>query len=197
VPTPSEAPAADISTFTGAPGTFTWNGFQVVTVTIGQGWQSGGTADDYFALIRGSGETATGAVTVNMFGGTTYGDPCSGPGTESKGGSQSVQTLLDYLASIKALVVSTPEPVTIDGLAGESATISTTAKGCANGRIWLWQTPVSGDFHLVNGESAEIWAVDNAGTTLVVFAEAFHSEADLNAMLPAVDDIISSMTIAH
>lgn len=191
---PTPPPAADISTFNGTPGTFQWSGFQVVTVNIDSGWSFAGTEQDYFALIRGAGPTSTGGLTVNTFPGTAYSDACTGPGTETKGDS-SVQAFFDLLSAAKGITVSNAQPVTISGFQGMSADIAT--KSCAgSGRIWLWQTPISGDFHLNTGESAKIWAVDNGGTTVVITAEGFHGDADLSEMLPSVEAMISTMVIA-
>jgi hypothetical protein len=181
-----------VADFDGTPGTYSYDGFHSFTFDIGEGWHGAIVNEGYFELDHGTADDETGWFTTNQFDGTIYTDACDGDGSTTDLGDRTPTTFFAHLSDIDELDVSDPELVNVASFDGLTATV--TPNGC-DVPILLWQTPTAGDFHLVNGEAAKIWAVDVGGDTVILTAEGITGQEDLDAMLPAVEAVIESMHI--
>ena len=144
-----------------------------------------------FALQRDGIE---GAVTVTVFLGQVFAEPCTPDETVEL--DRSASGLTGWLAAHPELKAAEAIEAAIGGQPALQLDVTADVPpSCAEGpRIWLWVLPVVGDFHLDENEAARFIAADVGDTTMVVVIETF-DPGQQAALLEAIQPVLDSMTI--
>lgn len=145
-----------------------------------------------FALLREFG--ALTSLSVVAFDGEVFPDPCDPSTTTTI--DETPDAFMAWLATVEGVDTGAPSETTIGGAPGLVMDLTTSLPTECTEPPWifLWVLPTVGDFHFTDGETVRIWAVDASGETVVLAAEA-DAEADTDAFLVEVDEILATMSI--
>jgi len=178
-----------------APGDYTSTGTgATISFTLtGADWTADPDTDGVgFALYYEDPAGPVG-ITVAPWAGVVFGDPCGPEPTETIGTTP--DDLIGVLTAFDDVVAETPVDVTVGGRPAIQVDLSVgTPCADAGGKLWVFQSTAGATFNLREGTEARIYVVDAGSVTVVIAAEAL-GDADFEALLQRVEEILASMTI--
>lgn len=205
-PSASDEPAASKTPMPCVPGfvcsgelvpgeyTSTSTGVTITFTLSGEGWSGAEdtTPGDGFALFT-TAVTAAHGISVFTYSGEVFSDVCSPENVETIGSTAA--DFVAFLAAVEGVQAEEPVETTAGGLPAIRLDL-TTDSPCTNpDRMWLWELPVHGDFHLNDGEQVRIYAIDAGNVTLAIVIEAFR-DSDYDLLLQKADEVIATMVIS-
>lgn len=177
------------STSTGATITFT---------VPDDGWQGQQDLDGAgFAIFREDGGGYAG-ISVTSFSGEVFAQSCNSFDDVVQI-ENSTEAFMAWIREREGITASEPADVTVGGRPAlqVDVTIELPPECTEPPWIWLWSLPVVGDFHLNDGETARLYAVEAveaADTTVLIVVEAFEG-VDWEPFLASAMTILEGMEI--
>jgi hypothetical protein len=185
------------------PGTYVDDTIGVdVRFTVGEGWEvSGEPIEEVGTELSFPGVQGAATVTITRYTGEAFAEPCfTGEDVQAYledtiTTDVSAQAFIEQLSANPFLTVEEPTEVEVGGVPGLQAdlTVSIPAEECPDQVTYLWPLPEVQEFHLVDGESARIVALD-VGTSFVpvMFIEAY-PDVDWPAFLEEAMAVVETM----
>jgi hypothetical protein len=173
-----------------------------LTFELGDGWVNDGAIEGAgFAIVRD--EPGSPYFAISPFPGQVFPEGCVADGQDPEAFFEAVTDIdttaasfIDHIASHAAITAAEPVPVELAGFSGLQLDVSAVDVDdtCMPPWAWLWLLPVVGDYHLNEGETARILALDAGGQVVVAIAEAF-PDADDEAFLAEAMSVLESLQI--
>jgi len=165
-----------------------------VEFEVGEDWSGGGdlAGEGFFLLDRS--QRAPAAMTVTVFPGEVFSDPCSVGPTEPVGAGAA--DAAEWVTSLDFLDADASASVMVGGREAVQVDVTVTiGDACADPVVYLWPLPVSQEFHLNEGEQARFIFVD-AGTRTLAYSIAAFPDADWSGFLNRATAVLETMTVA-
>lgn len=186
-----------------AAGTYTDDSLgPIVTFSVEEGWDLSGPPIEEVGFDLMYGDSGPAAISVVAFDGIVFAEPCVTDGDVEAYFADTVtldatpEAFMQRLAENPFLTTSEPVSVTVGGADGLQVDL-TSAIGaeCDPPVTFLWELPLVSEFHLNDGESARVIALDVGGEVVVVFIEAFPG-VDYPPFLEAAMSVVESMELS-
>lgn len=173
----------------------------IVTFSVEEGWDLSGPPIEEVGFDLMYGDSGPAAISVVRFDGIVFGEPCLTDGdvetyiVDTLTLDTTPEAFMQRLAENPFLTTSEPVSVIVGGAPGLQVDL-TSAIGaeCDPPVTFLWELPVVGEFHLNDGESARVIALDVGGDVVVVFIEAFPG-VDYPPFLEAAMSVVETMDL--
>ncbi len=167
-----------------------------ITFTLGgDGWSGGRDIGGLGFALFSDKVNGFAAISVAPFSGEVFSQPCSDDQGEKQVVGGTPADLIAFLKATQGIQSGDEVDTTVGGQPAIQLdlTVTSPCPDSVNGML-LWTMPRNGNFHLTDGEQVRVLAVDAAGKTIVIVAEAF-PDADYDALLQKLDEVLGTMTI--
>ena len=105
------------------------------------------------------------------------------------------EAFIAHVSAIPFVSASEPAPVDYGGLDGLAIDVSVEVpEACDPRQAWLWALPVVGEYHLADGQSARLIALE-AGDDVIVTSSEVDEGGDLSGFIELTDGVFDSMRV--